>query len=82
MHTLAISITSVLFYHNIMYIAITIRRCYNTYEVIYMPKAKERFGTNLPVELIEKLKEYSKKTMIPMSKIIEKAIEEYLKSAK
>ena len=47
-----------------------------------MPKTKERFGTNLPAELIEKLKEYSERTMIPMSKIIEKAIEEYLKSAK
>ena len=46
-----------------------------------MLKAKERFGTNLPAELIKKLKEYSERTMIPMSKIIEKAIEEYLKSA-
>ena len=65
-----------------MYVAITIHKCYNTYEVIYMAKTKERIGTNLPAELIEKLKEYSERTMIPMSKIIEKAVEEYLKSAK
>ena len=45
-----------------------------------MSKNKERFGTNLPAELIEKLKAYSEKTMIPMSKIIEKAIEMYLES--
>jgi predicted DNA-binding protein len=32
----------------------------------------------LPIELVKQLKEYSEKTMVPISKIIEKAIEEYL----
>ena len=43
---------------------------------------KERIGTYLPSELTKKLREHSDKTMIPMTKLIEKAIEEYLKSAK
>lgn len=47
-----------------------------------MLKNRERIGTSLPIELVEKLKDYSDKTMIPISKIIEKAIKEYLKSAK
>lgn len=47
-----------------------------------MLKNKERIGTTLPIELVKELKEYSKKTMIPISKIIEKAIEQYLKSVK
>ena len=37
-------------------------------------KLKERIGTYLPTELTKKLREYSDKTMIPMTKIIEKAI--------
>jgi len=41
-------------------------------------KNKERLGTSLPIELIKQLKDYSEKTMIPISKIIEKALEEYL----
>jgi len=41
-------------------------------------KNRERFSSTLPIELSEKLKEYSKNTMAPISKIIEKAIEEYL----
>lgn len=52
---------------------------YNTFEVIIMLKNRERIGTSLPIALVERLKDYSEKTMIPISKIIEKAIETYLK---
>lgn len=45
-------------------------------------KNKERIGTALPIELVKELKEYSKQSMIPISKIVEKAIEQYLKSVK
>ena len=45
-------------------------------------KNRERIGTSLPIELVKRLKDHSDKTMIPISKIIEKSIEEYLKSAK
>ena len=45
-----------------------------------MLKNRERIGTALPIELVKKLKEYSRESMIPISKIIEKAIEQYLKS--
>ena len=47
-----------------------------------MLKNRERIGTTLPINLAKRLKEYSNETMIPISKIIEKAIEDYLKSAK
>jgi len=43
-----------------------------------MLKNRERVGTSLPIELVKKLKLHSDKTMAPISKIIEKAIEEYL----
>ena len=43
-------------------------------------KNKERIGTSLPTGLVKDLKDYSAKTMVPISKIIEKAIEQYLKS--
>jgi metal-responsive CopG/Arc/MetJ family transcriptional regulator len=46
-----------------------------------MLKNRERLGTSLPIELVKQLKDYSEKTMIPVSKLIEKAIEEYLKKA-
>ena len=46
-----------------------------------MLKNRERVGTSLPVDLVNKLKDHSSKTMIPMSKLIEKAIEEYLEKA-
>lgn len=47
-----------------------------------MLKSRERIGTTLPIELMEELREYSKQSMIPISKIIEKAIKDYLKSVK
>jgi len=45
-----------------------------------MLKSRERIGTSLPIELVRRMKDYSEETMIPISKIIEKAIDEYLKS--
>ena len=47
-----------------------------------MLKNRERIGTSLPIELVKRLKDHSEETMIPISKIIEKSIEQYLKSAK
>lgn len=42
-------------------------------------KNKVRFSTTLSPETNNALKEYSKKTMIPISKIVESAIIEYIK---
>jgi len=42
-------------------------------------KNKERIGTSLPINLVKQLKDYSEKSMIPMSKIIEVALISYLK---
>lgn len=47
-----------------------------------MLKDRERIGTSLPKDLVKELRDYSKETMIPISKIVEKAIEDYLKSVK
>ncbi len=47
-----------------------------------MLKNRERIGTTLPNDLAKQLKTYSKESMIPVSKIIEKAVEDYLKSVK
>lgn len=41
---------------------------------------RERICTTLPKELHIALKNYSNKTMIPISKIIESAIIEYIKN--
>lgn len=43
-------------------------------------KNKVRFSSTLPPEVDKMLKEYSKNTMIPISKILEIAIIEYIKS--
>ena len=47
-----------------------------------MLKDRERIGTSLPKELVQELRDHSKETMIPISKIVEKAVKEYLKSVK
>lgn len=47
-------------------------------ECLQMLKNRERIGTSLPKELVKELKEYSNKTMIPISKIIEEALKQYL----
>lgn len=44
-------------------------------------KTRTPFSNSIDTKLLEKLKDYSSKTMIPMSKILDKAIEQYLKSA-
>jgi len=43
-------------------------------------KNRVRFSTTLSIEVERMLKEYSKKTDIPVSKIVDKAILEYIKS--
>ena len=42
-------------------------------------KNKERFSTTLEKETVKELKKYSEKTMIPISKIVNQAIMEYIK---
>ncbi len=41
-------------------------------------KNKVRFSSTLPPEVDKMLKDYSKQTMIPISKIVEAAIMEYI----
>ena len=43
-------------------------------------KNRVRFSTTISIEVARTLKEYSRKTDIPVSKIVDKAISEYLKS--
>jgi len=45
-------------------------------------KNKVRFSSTLPIELSRRLKESSDKTLIPISKILEKAIADYLNGLK
>lgn len=45
-------------------------------------KNKVRFSSTLPPEVDKMLKDYSKQTMIPISKILEAAIVEYIKNSK
>lgn len=42
-------------------------------------KNRERFSTTLEKDVVQKLKDYSKKTMIPISKIVNQAILDYIK---
>ena len=42
-------------------------------------KNRERFSTTLDKEVVKELKYYSEKTMIPISKLIDRAITEYIK---
>lgn len=44
-------------------------------------KNKVRFSSTLPPEVDKMLKDYSKQTMIPISKILEAAIVDYIKSS-
>ena len=43
-------------------------------------KNRERFSTTIDKNVLAQLKQYSETTMIPISKIIDKAISEYIKS--
>ena len=42
-------------------------------------KNRVRFSTSLDKKTVEMLKEYSDKTMIPISRIIDVAVQEYIK---
>lgn len=42
-------------------------------------KNRIRFSTTLDKKTIQALKEYSDKTMIPISKIVDVAVQEYIK---
>ena len=44
-------------------------------------KNRVRFSTTLDKEVAKKLKEYSRNTMIPISKIIDKAILAYVENS-
>lgn len=44
----------------------------------YQLKTRVRFSTTLDKDVEKKLKDYSKKTMIPISKIMDLSITEYL----
>ena len=41
-------------------------------------KNRYRFSTTLDKEVVKELKDYSKQTMIPISKIVDSAIKEYI----
>jgi len=45
-------------------------------------KNKVRFSSTLPIELNQRLKDCSEKTMIPISKMLEKALTDYLNGLK
>ena len=42
-------------------------------------KTRERFTNTLNKELLKRLQELSKETMIPMSRLLDKAVEQLLK---
>ena len=45
-------------------------------------KKRIHISTNIDKEIFNKLKQYSEDTMIPMTKIIDKALKEYLEKKK
>jgi len=45
-------------------------------------KTRTPFSNSIDTKLLEKLKAYSIKAMVPMSKILDKAIEKYLNELK
>ena len=45
-------------------------------------KTREPIGSAVDKELLRQLREYSKETSIPISKLLDKAIEQFLKSTK
>lgn len=47
-----------------------------------MLKNRLQISTSLPIELAKELKSYSEKTMIPISRLIETALKEYLEKNK
>ena len=69
-----------------IYIDLIFNKCYNILEVINMPKPKlvNRVIPNSPVdkELYDWLREYSKETRIPMSRLLDISIEMLKESTK
>ena len=61
-----------------MPLAIMLYNYYNYIEVIIMLKNRERIGSAIDKELLNKLREYSKETKIPISKLLDEAIEDLL----
>lgn len=56
---------------------------YNVYEVIYLKgnrglKTRGNFSTTIKLELIDELKELSKETRIPLSKLLDESIDDLL----
>lgn len=45
-------------------------------------KTRERISTTLPLDLLSELREYSNITMIPITRIIELALRQYLADSK
>lgn len=45
-------------------------------------KNRVRFSTTLDIDIEKRLKEYSKQTSIPISKIVDKALAMYLENVK
>ena len=46
-----------------------------------MLKNRERFSSTVDKKVLKQLKDYSNKTSIPISKILDKALTEYLKDS-
>ncbi len=60
---------------------------YNAYEVIHLKnnrglKTRGNFSTTIKLELIDELKELSKETRIPLSKLLDESIEDLINKHK
>ena len=55
---------------------------YNYIEVIKMLKNRERIGSAIDKVLLNKLREYSKESKIPLSRLLDEAIEDLLNKRK
>lgn len=73
-------------YHKVQGLARTVVQKYNIYEVINMAnkdlKNRTPMSNAIDTELLNQLKNYSKETGIPLSKLLDKAIRLFLKSTK
>ena len=63
----------------ILYIGVYIGLCIGGVNMADTLKNRVRFSTTLDKETLKVLREYSEKTMIPITKIIDSAILEYIK---
>ena len=60
-------------------LAISLDKVYNYIEVIILLKNRERIGSAIDKELMRQLREYSKESKVPISKLLDEAIEDLLK---